>query len=228
MFCSWCGREISASAPFCCWCGRRPPEVGHPAGQPHAANPSTEVQAKQTTRPLRAIGAVVIVGLIVGLLGIWVLSRPENQPAAVESPAASVQASAKHRTGEDFSVGYWSYRCNGSRWQQTIGSGFGGAESPDATFLVVDLAVRNNDKTSSTLPPLKLVDAEGREYDESSKSIFMERSFGMLKEVNPGVTSRGYLVFDVPRRGDYALQVSGGFASGERALVDLVPTAATR
>jgi hypothetical protein len=84
----------------------------------------------------------------------------------------------------------------------------------------VDLAIRNNDKSASTLPPMKLLDVAGREYDESSKGIFVERSFGMLKSLNPGVSSRGYVVFDVPP-GKYVLKLSGGYTSGENALVEL-------
>jgi len=99
----------------------------------------------------------------------------------------------------------------------------GTVETPDAAFLVVDLDILNNDRTASTLPPLKLVDAQGREYDESSKRTFMPGAFDILKELNSGVSSRGYAVFDVPR-GQYNLQVSGGFESGEHALVDLSPS----
>ena len=91
---------------------------------------------------------------------------------------------------------------------------------PDAIFLVINLAARNNDKTASVVPPLKLVDDEGREYDESSKAVFMEGSFGLLKSLNPGVTGSGYVVFDVPR-GKYALKLSGGYTSGKYELVDL-------
>jgi len=64
------------------------------------------------------------------------------------------------------------------------------------------------------------VDAAGREYDESSKGIFLDDSFGMLKNLNPGVTSRGNVVFDVPR-GKYELKVAGGFTSGKSELIDL-------
>jgi hypothetical protein len=84
----------------------------------------------------------------------------------------------------------------------------------------VDLAIRNNDKSASVLAPVKLIDTEGREYDESSKGIFLDNSFGLLKKMNPGVSSRGYVVFDVPR-GKYALKVSGGYTSGQSALIDL-------
>jgi hypothetical protein len=93
-------------------------------------------------------------------------------------------------------------------------------ETPDAQFLVLDLYVRNNDRTASTLPPLKLVDAQGREFDESGKGTLVPGVFEALKKLNPGVSSRGYVVFDVPH-GQYTLLVSGGFESGEHALIDL-------
>jgi hypothetical protein len=48
--------------------------------------------------------------------------------------------------------------------------------------------------------------------------------FDTFKELNPGVSSRGYVVFDVPY-GQYSLQLSGGFESGERAFVELSSSA---
>lgn len=85
-------------------------------------------------------------------------------------------------------------------------------------FFVVDLLVRNNDRTASTLPPLKLVDTQGREYDESS--TLMPGSFSPFKKLNPTVSSQGYVVFDAPR-GTYKLKLSGGYESGETALINL-------
>jgi Domain of unknown function (DUF4352) len=109
---------------------------------------------------------------------------------------------------------------NGVRWQAKVGSLGDTVETPDAEFLVIDLSIRNNDRTASTLPPFKLMDAQGREYDESDKGTFMQGAFDLFKKLNPGVSSRGYLVFDVPH-GEYALKASGGFESGESTLVDL-------
>ena len=76
------------------------------------------------------------------------------------------------------------------------------------------------DKTAISPPPVKLVDSDDREYDESSKGIIMQNSIGILKSLNPGVSSRGYVVFDVPA-GKYALKVSGGFTSGASELIYL-------
>jgi hypothetical protein len=139
-----------------------------------------------------------------------------KQLAAEQAKLAALQTSkTRYGIGQNVSVGYWTYRCLGVRWQRSIGS-----EYADARFLVVDLVIGNNDKTASSLPPMKLLDEHDREYDESSKSIFLERSFGTLKSLNPGVYSRGYVVFDVPP-GKYVLKVSGGYTSGQSATIEL-------
>jgi hypothetical protein len=87
-------------------------------------------------------------------------------------------------------VGYWAYKCIETRWQDVISPRYS-RKYPDALFLVVDLAVRNNDKTASARPPVKLVDAKDREYQESADEIFLDDSLGMLKTLNPGVTTEG-------------------------------------
>lgn len=139
-----------------------------------------------------------------------------KQQAAEQAKVAVLQTSkTRYGIGQNVSVGYWTYRCLGVRWQRSIGS-----EYADARFLVVDLVVGNDDKTASTLPPMKLLGEDDREYDDSSKSIFLERSFGTLKSLNPGVYSRGYVVFDVPP-GKYVLKVSGGYKSGQSASIEL-------
>lgn len=145
-------------------------------------------------------------------------SNPATEVAAQPAEAPSPQP--RHSIGENFSVGYWSYQCNGAAWRPFLVSGYSSIERPDAEFLIVDLTVRNDDRTSSTLPPPKLVDAQGREFDESSKEIFVDGSFETFKQLNPGVSSRGIAVFDAPH-GDYMLKVSGGILSGKDALVDL-------
>jgi hypothetical protein len=133
--------------------------------------------------------------------------------ATLQGPNAV--ASTPHYLNETVNVGYWSYRVTGAHWTKSIAG-----EYPDANFLVVELTICNNDKTASVLPPLKLVDHEGREYDESSKGMFMHNSFGPLKELNPGVMSQGAAVFDVPRLW-YLLRVSGGLKSSETAMIRL-------
>jgi Domain of unknown function (DUF4352) len=138
---------------------------------------------------------------------------------AAMTAAATQPTSTHHRIGESIPVGYWAYRCSSADWRSSIGSEYM-RQYPDASFLVVNVGIRNNDNHANILPPLKLLDAQGREYEESSKGIFLETSLGMLKSVNPGVTSYGDIVFDVPQ-GKYMLKASGGFTSRDTVLIDL-------
>jgi hypothetical protein len=103
---------------------------------------------------------------------------------------------------------------------------FGGAaEFPDGIFRVVDITVQNNDTSSSTLPPFHLLDSDGRKYDASSKPMWEGRFFGPLEDLNPGVSKRGLVAFDVPPNRQYTLQVGGGFESGKSALVEIAAPA---
>jgi len=146
----------------------------------------------------------------------------QNAPRQVhwKSPSGGTgtTANSKYSVGQEFSVGYWSYRLNGAIWMPAIGSA-GAPELPDAAFLVLDITVRNDDRSASTLPPFKLLDANGREYEESSKAIFLDNAFGILTSLNPDVSKRGFAVFDVPANRQYVLSVSGGIESGKSALV---------
>jgi len=214
MFCRSCGVALPANAEFCSSCG------ASAQLETKVTTQSPEVQAQnrksRATRPSFVIAFVVFLGLFL----LWNRSRDQGQQQAPVQTSSATEPAPKHRIGETFSVGYWSYRCNGARWQPALYSGYDHFERPDAAFLLVDLWIRNDDRTASTLPPFKLLDAQGREYEESSKALLMEGSFDPLKDLNPSVSSHGYAVFDVPQ-GEYALEVSGGFKSQESALVEL-------
>ncbi len=208
MFCRNCGASVEQQAQFCTSCGT-------PAHSDTSAIGTTATTKKKG----RWVYFVVAVGLLLFMGMCSSAFRESTTPSTSASNSSTQVTEVRHQLGQDVFVGYWAYRCMSAQWRKSIGSEYT-AQYPDARFLVVDLAIRNNDKTASTLPPVKLVDNEGREYDESSKGIFMDNSFGMLKSLNPGVSSRGYVVFDVPP-GKYALKVSGGFTSGGSAIIDV-------
>lgn len=181
-------------------------------------------------KTLLAIGAFIAIPVAVNLLSLKSLktqattttTQAESTQISTQSNVSSepeAKAPARPKMGDTVYVGYWYYICQGVQWRKSIGDEYT-LHYPDAKFLVVDLQAGNEDRTASMLPPAKLVDTQGREYDASSEGIWLFNSFDLLKKLNPGVTSRGYIVFDVPR-GTYALKVSGGFKSGESELIDL-------
>jgi hypothetical protein len=203
MFCRNCGAQIDPACKFCIACG---------AG-------NLGVAPAPPRRGRRVAWLLWGGGVIVFLLILATLNSPTNRSPGNSTSDSDTRTTAPHAMNQTVNVGVWSYEVTGARWANSIGSEFD-RETPDAKFLLVELTIRNNDRTSSTLPPLKLIDSEQREYDESSKGAFLEGSFGLLKSVNPGVTASGTVVFDVPA-GTYWLVAPGGFGSNETATIRL-------
>lgn len=144
---------------------------------------------------------------------------PEPVAAASEKPTpAKVQI---FQVGDEFRVGYWTYAIKRATWSPVVGDNPYSMEHADAMFVMIYLTVTNNDRTPSTLPPMKLIDSEDREYETSSKDLFIRGSFGTLQKMNPDVPTRGSIMFDVPPDRQYALRLSGGFESKEFAAVEI-------
>lgn len=162
-------------------------------------------------------------------------ARAEQERKRQASARAAAEAKANgHPTGKTIRVGYTSYCVWKSWWSGTMSSdSLTGPlrdiqlrrlqDSPTA-YLFVDLTVRNDDKKARTIPPLKLIDENGAEYETDSEAIFVEGTFGLLESLNPGVSKQGLLVFHAPRSHTYRLQVDGGFWSSDSALIKLEPT----
>ena len=231
MFCVKCRNVLKDQGRFCTRCGAPRTEVNELrekwlAQSAASTAPTNKKPTSVGKRALIVVGGLFVLGLIIagansnGSTETASATTTASTTSTASTPTAAstrtTAVAAPHKIGEGFAVGYWGYRCDGAHWQQTISG-----EAADASFLVIDMSIINNDTTASTLPPMKLVDAQGREYDEAGAGMFLDRSFGILKDVNPGVTSRGRVAFDVPRGEQYKLKVSGGFQSDAHAAIDL-------
>ncbi len=110
--------------------------------------------------------------------------------------------------GEDARVGLFTYRVLAAQWQDQIGRG-ARAAAPDARFYVVYLTVANNGAEPLPFPRARLMDAAGKEYEESPKARERGIGLGSLQAMSPGFTINGSLIFDVPP-GAYTLILSDG------------------
>ena len=126
--------------------------------------------------------------------------------------------------GTTVHVGYTSYCVWKAHWSNRLSSNQFLDRSPNASFLFVDLTVRNNDKKARTIPPFYLLDENDARYDADSAATMLEGSIGLIEDLNPGVSKQGLVVFDVPRNHTYRLKVDGGFWSSETALIQIQPT----
>jgi hypothetical protein len=128
-----------------------------------------------------------------------------------------------YKEGETVNVGYTSYAVWGSWWSSRLSNNQFLDERPNALYLFVDLTVRNNDKKARMVPPFKLVDETGAEYEASSNAWSVDGSIGIIESLNPSVSKQGFVVFDVPKERNYRLKLSGGYWSGEDTYVQLNP-----
>jgi hypothetical protein len=136
---------------------------------------------------------------------------------------AEIDGMKIYQTGEAANVGYMQYTVLSSWYSTRLSSNEYLDEPPDATYLFVDLAVANLDKEQRTIPPFKLIDANKAEYGTSDRAWAAEGSIGLLTSLNPSVSKRAYVIFDVPQGRTYKLKISGGYWSSEDALIELSP-----
>jgi TonB family protein len=104
--------------------------------------------------------------------------------------------------------------------------GFGNVVRPDGKFVMVSLAIANqqHDAITMTTSLFELVDPAGNLYSASEKSLEVGTNNDLfLAQINPGVIKTGEVVFDVPLNlsvSDLRLKFRGGM-TGDSAEVAL-------
>lgn len=204
--CVECEKPVSTEAAAC-------PHCGHPISR--RARKGKSAGAGK----LIAYGCAIVLLLFIGLgvLGTCIESvKRGSQIATKQTPV-----NRSFAMGQTVTLGYTSYCLWSARWaKQLPGDVFD--RRPNASFLILDVSVRNDDKKARTIPPFHLLDDQGREHQEDSAGAFLDNSLGLIESLNPGVTKQGLILFDVLASDTYKLKVSGGYWSSDEALIDIV------
>lgn len=146
-----------------------------------------------------------------------------SKPYFDDTPSSSSETTSSsntHAIGEQFQVGYTQYKVLSKKWQQQLGNGYFGSTA-DGRYLLVRVQVKNLDREERLVPQFTLVDETGAEYKESSDSMYLGKEAPLLKSLNPSVQTKLTALFDVPPEHHYTLKLSGGYWSGDEALVPL-------
>lgn len=204
--CKECASEVSTKAESCPKCG---------------------AVLKKKTGCLGYIGAGILILFVLGVIGSLMDDGSNRTTPTSDSKQTSVTSKSKaqktYKEGDTVNTGYTSYAVWRSWWSSRLSDNQFLDDRPDAMFLFVDLTIRNNDKKARSIPPFKLIDENGAEYETTSKGWAVEGSIGVLDSLNPGVKKQGTIIFDVPQSHKYKLKVSGGYWSGADAFIRINP-----
>ena len=102
-------------------------------------------------------------------------------------------------------------------WRTQLGDLFK-VRVPDHRFLLISLSATNNGGKPVAVPFLTLEGANREEYRELQTGDGVDNWFGLLREIAPGETKVGNIVFDVPLA-SYRLRLTDGGEPGSERLV---------
>jgi len=170
-------------------------------------------------RPFMTVALIISVSIALALGCKSSANSGAGDPSSGQSPSQT-----GHTTGETVKVGYMEYKVLDSWFTNQLSDKGYPNTPPDAQYLFVDLQMQNDDKEQRTIPDFKLTDENNAEYGTTDKAFGLEGSVGLLQDLNPGVSKRAFVVFDVPQNHKYKLKVSGGYWSTDETLIDLAPT----
>jgi len=128
-----------------------------------------------------------------------------------------------YRMGEPVTVGKLTYTVLETEWQTEMGEGVE-QRIPRHRFLVIRLSIRNESpQEAAAVPLLLLEDLAGQGHREVTEVRGVKGWLGLLRQLEPGATLRGAIVFDVPPA-EYRLRVvSGGDLETESSALIGIP-----
>ena len=166
-------------------------------------------------RIILPLALVLIVGISMATGGG---DNSSTSSTSSESSEETTQEESMAKIGDTVTDGDWSYVVtNLECGVKQVGSDLLGAEA-QGQFCIVDISATNNGTKADYFlgSEHKIYDVNGSEYgSDSSAWIYLDDNM-LVKEVNPGNTSKGQIVFDVPETADldYILVKSSFLSDG--------------
>lgn len=194
----------------------------------YAANPQAQAKAAKAyakaNRPLWKKKRTWILGIVALIIVIAVATSGggNDGPTATDGTAAS-ESKAEGKTfniGQAVELEGTRYTVTGARTKDTIGGEYG--ESADGVFVVVDLSIENTKNETRTFmdTAATFIAKDGTVYEGSDASWVLGDDSLFLRDMQPDLTTKGKLVFDVPpaKVAGGVLEVSDLFGRGEARI----------
>lgn len=169
-------------------------------------------------KPKRKIAAFIYLGLFV----IALIIMPNSDSASKsnnDSEIAAQNPQTKELTssiGKESEVGYYTYTVNRFEYKKTVGNEFT-SETADGIYLLVYLSIKNTSSETHTLDgsSFYITDQNDVKFEYSVNGSTALEMSGLeslfLKECHPRIKTTGVLIFEVPEKGDYYLNLAGDF-----------------
>jgi len=129
--------------------------------------------------------------------------------AAVLSTGCSSGSDDSVRTypmGKPAQVGGLAYNVYESHWMTQLGEA-PATRVPEHRFFVIRLSVTNHGDAEAMVPPMTVENDKGQTFLELSNGDQVPQWMGLLRQLRPGASIQGTVVFDCPP-GGYLLRVT--------------------
>ncbi len=137
-----------------------------------------------------------------GLLLIIIIAAASSGGGSGGSGGGGSGGGTSGAVGQALTNAGTTYRVTKVTTKSTLGDPAIGGAKADGIFVVVSLELTNNKSETKTFSDgsAKIVSSDGKEYSTSSNAILALGAGEslLLKDIQPSLTTRGKLVFDVP------------------------------
>lgn len=182
-------------------------------------------------KELSMIKKILFIGLIVVVVGAVAGAGSKGDPKKddknKDDETNEVSDEKKqYGIGEVVKVGKVDYLINSVEVTKQIGGEYVNTTAKD-TFLIIDISITNNEKEALNVADsfFKLFNGENEYSSDSTGAIYLNDNSIIFKELNPGVTLQGKIVFDVPEAvataNESNLQVQTGVWGSEKEKISL-------
>ncbi|MBI2549143.1 DUF4352 domain-containing protein [Candidatus Woesearchaeota archaeon] len=152
------------------------------------------------------IGLIIISSLFGGNDDSTENAKPDEENRAGLQQQEQQQEVKTYQLGDEIQAGDFTWKITGVSTAKEIGQDLAGTffgETADGIFVIVDVEVSNTAKSAKYLTNsfVKLIDEQSREFSpNTAAAIYLkpEGSALLFEQINPGITKKGKIVYDVP------------------------------
>jgi len=149
---------------------------------------------------------VIALFIFIGLMGLGALLGNNSSSITTQTINQPQEQVKTYSLGDTIQAGNFKWRITKVSTAKEIGQSIMGSfvgERADGVFVILDVEVENTGNSAEYLSDyyIKLVDSQGREFSPNTVAAMYLKPEGSalaFEQINPGITKKGKIVYDVP------------------------------